>query len=526
MTKQLTPPTFILAPPTRVRYGVLLFACSLAMITYLDRVCLGAVAPTIQQELGLSDGQKGMMFSAFALAYALFEVPSGWLGDVFGPRKTLIRIVLWWSLFTALTGSIYSSVFGTTGAFVLFIIVQFLFGMGEAGAFPNIARSFHNWFPTSERGFAQGMVWMSGRFAGGATPLVVTALIWKVTELEGQTVVHWRHVFWLFGILGVVWVFFFWRWFKDRPEEKEGVNEAELMLIRGKITTPAVNTDRGPLLETNIKLKELPISSITGEDSVTLKGPAEFESRQANESSKPARPIESSHANVPWGKLLSSPSLWALCFLYFCTSYGWYFNITYLPGFLQKQMKVTPEEYGRVTFGLMAGAPLLLGSLACLVGGLLTDAMIRRTGDLRWGRRLFGVIGHSVCACCYFMAIFAISAGNAWWFVASVALAAFWNDITMGATWATCLDIGKQYSGIVSGCMNTIGNLGGATAGAITGFIASQRFPSANDGWTINFTIYGSVYLVAVVLWFFVDASKPIVPDIEPLAPEEEPCIG
>src|SRR3989442_3915112 len=93
--------------PSRVRFGVLGFAGSLAMITYLDRVCFGTVAPLIQDEFGLSDTQKGMLFSAFALAYAAFEVPSGWLGDIFGPRKTLIRIVLWWSAFTALTGMIH-----------------------------------------------------------------------------------------------------------------------------------------------------------------------------------------------------------------------------------------------------------------------------------------------------------------------------------------------------------------------------------------------------------------------------------
>ena len=93
--------------PTRVRYGVLGLACSLSMITYLDRVCFGSVAGFIQREFGLDDGEKGYLFAAFALAYAAFEVPSGWLGDVFGPRKTLIRIVLWWSVFTALTGLIW-----------------------------------------------------------------------------------------------------------------------------------------------------------------------------------------------------------------------------------------------------------------------------------------------------------------------------------------------------------------------------------------------------------------------------------
>src|SRR5207247_2151505 len=193
-----------------VRYGVLGFACSLSMITYLDRVCFGTVAPYIQSEFGLSDGQKGMLFSAFALAYASFEVPSGWLGDVFGPRKTLIRIVLWWSLFTALTGTIYPIAGWPAFGFLAMLAVRFLFGMGEAGAYPNITKAFHNWFPFTERGMAQGAVWMAGRFAGGITPLIVLALLIKTPGLDGHEVVRWRHAFWIFGLLGLFWCVCFW----------------------------------------------------------------------------------------------------------------------------------------------------------------------------------------------------------------------------------------------------------------------------------------------------------------------------
>src|SRR5438128_7615870 len=130
--------------PTRVRYGVLGFACVLSMITYLDRVCMGTVAPYMQNEFGLSDNELGWIFAAFTLAYAAFEVPSGWLGDVFGPRKTLIRIVLWWSFFTALTGLIWPTPGWVPVMFVVLVAVRFLFGMGEAGAYPNIARAFHS----------------------------------------------------------------------------------------------------------------------------------------------------------------------------------------------------------------------------------------------------------------------------------------------------------------------------------------------------------------------------------------------
>src|SRR5205814_7230182 len=138
------------------------------------------------------------------LAYATFEVPSGWLGDKFGARKTLIRIVLWWSIFTALTGSIYPTP-SSSIAFVLLLTVRFLFGMGEAGAYPNIARAFHNWFPFVERGSAKGTVWMAGRFAGGITAFLVYALMFDTVAADGTRVTHWRHTFYIFGALGVVW---------------------------------------------------------------------------------------------------------------------------------------------------------------------------------------------------------------------------------------------------------------------------------------------------------------------------------
>src|SRR5438094_6791813 len=145
------------ASPTRVRYGVLGFVCSLAAITYLDRLCIGSAAPYMLKALGLSSvDQLGNVFAAFSLAYAIFEVPTGWLGDVYGPRSTLIRIVLWWSLFTALTAlaglTLPGGVFIGLGSL---IVIRFLFGIGEAGAFPTITRALHTWLPLTERGTAQ-----------------------------------------------------------------------------------------------------------------------------------------------------------------------------------------------------------------------------------------------------------------------------------------------------------------------------------------------------------------------------------
>jgi MFS transporter, ACS family, glucarate transporter len=441
--------------PTRVRYGVLGLACSLAMITYLDRVCFGSVAGYIKTEFHLDDLQRGMLFAAFTFAYSAFEIPTGWLGDIFGPRKTLIRIVLWWSFFTALTGLIWPIDGWLLLSFWALVAVRFCFGMGEAGAFPNIARAFHNWFPFEERGFAQGAVWMAGRFMGGATPLVVNSLLITAVAVDGTTMVHWRHIFWCFGILGLAWCAVFWWWFRDRPDQNPSVNSAELALIRAGMQLKAA----------------------------------------------------SHHAGVPWRRILGSGNLWFLCAAYFCSSYGWYFNITYLPDYLEKVYGIN-RVTDRVSAGLLTGAPLLCGSLACLVGGVLTDTFIRRTGNRKWGRRLFGVVGKGTCSLCWFATLFA---PNVYVFVLAISLASFCNDMTMGAAWASCLDIGRKYSGIVSGCMNTIGNFGGVTANILTGMVLKKFVDDPDLAWQINFISFACVYAFAVGCWLLFDSTKVLV---------------
>jgi ACS family glucarate transporter-like MFS transporter len=467
------------ARPTRVRYGVLGFACALSMITYLDRACFGVANKSIIAALGLNSiADLTYALTAFNLAYAVFEVPTGWLGDVFGPRTTLIRIVLWWSAFTALTGLAGLSLGG--GLFIglnALIAIRFLFGIGEAGAYPNITRALHNWFPLTERGMAQGFLWMTGRLMGGLTPL-----IWWV--LVQQLGLSWRATFWLFGGLGVIWCVNFMLWFRNRPEEKEGVNAAELELIR----------------------------------------------RGTGTSTEPA------HANVPWLKLLASGNLWALCLMYFCVSYGWYFHLNYLPNYLEQQHHIGPDDpYGP----LYKGGPLTLGAAGCLIGGWLTDRYIRRTGDRRLGRKLYGMIGHGICIPCF---LYCAVAPDAVTFAVAIALAGFANDLAMSSAWAACQDLGRRHAAIVAGCMNTVGNLGGAAATWATGMIlrttlnshaaglgvsldALKNDPAQADryqevlragqlsGYNLNFLIYAGMYALAVVCWLRFDATQPLLPE-------------
>ena len=151
--------------PTRTRYWVVVFAVALAVIQYVDRVCISQAAPLVSEELHLAPWQMGYVFSAFTLAYALFEIPCGWLGDRIGPRKVLLRIVVWWSFFTAATGWAWS--------WASLVTTRFLFGAGEAGCFPNLTKALNRWLPSGERTKAQGLLWMSARWGGAATPLLV-----------------------------------------------------------------------------------------------------------------------------------------------------------------------------------------------------------------------------------------------------------------------------------------------------------------------------------------------------------------
>jgi MFS family permease len=288
--------------PTRVRYWVIFFAVTLSVITYIDRVCISVVTPFIKHDLNLDAKQMGWCLGAFALAYSLFEMPGGFLGDRMGPRRVLMRIVVWWSCCTAATGFAFSR--------LSLMTTQFLFGMGEAGCFPNLTRAFHTWLPAKERVRAQGIMWLSARWGGAFTPPLV---VWLVSY------VGWRHAFWVLGSVGIVWAVAFWSWFRDDPMQNPNLNLAERELLR------------------------------------------------------PGARNAVAHVKISWKRLLSSRAVWMLCWQYFFLSYGWYFYITWLPTYLREGrhmnlvqsawMGVLPLFFGGI--GNLAGVAL---------GGRLTRA--------------------------------------------------------------------------------------------------------------------------------------------------------
>ena len=204
--------------PTRVRHVVLALTVAAYMITYMDRVVISSAVPAIQKEFGFSMATMGLILGSFRWAYSFFQIPGGWLGDKFGPRRALAGIVAWWSLFCSLTAGMWSA--------TSMIVCRFLFGMGEAGAFPIATRSLSRWMLPSERGFAQGITHAGSRLGAAMTPALVA---WIVARYG------WRVAFVAFGSLGVVWAITWFVYYRDLPSEHKGVNPAELALITNSV---------------------------------------------------------------------------------------------------------------------------------------------------------------------------------------------------------------------------------------------------------------------------------------------------
>ena len=406
---------------SHVRYKVLAFGVCLAAITYLDRVCISITAPEIMRELSLSPLQMSFVFSAFTMAYGLFEIPTGWWGDRVGTRRVLTRIVSWCSFFTMATAAAFN--------YSSLLLVRFLFGMGEAGAWPNAAKTFSRWFPSSERGTAQGIFFMGAHLAGGLTPLLVTALLAHF---------DWRTVFLIFGAVGFVWAAAWYRWFRDDPAQHPAVSPAELEHIR-----------RGRLPD---------------------------DSRE--------------HDRVPWRTILHSRSILALCGMYFTQSYGFYFYITWFPTYLRSQ------GFSSTTLSVLSGLPLILSVAADLLGGLTTDAVSRRHG-LRWGR--CGV-GGGALAIAGFAILGSAASQNPLLSALLIAVAGASANFLLGASWGVCVDIAGRHAGVVTGCMNTAGQIGGTLSPIIVA-LAFNHFKT----WSAPLILTGLLYLAGAACWAAVD---------------------
>jgi sugar phosphate permease len=373
---------------------VLGLLCVMYFITYVDRVNIATAASEIKRELSLSNTQLGLVFSAFAYPYALFQILGGWVGDRLGPRLTLFLCGVIWATATMLTG--------LAGSLTTLFLFRLMLGFGEGATFPCATRAMQSWTSADRRGFAQGITHAFARFGNAVTPPIVAALIALVT---------WRGSFVALGCVSLVWVMVWVWYYRNNPAEHAGITSEELDRL----------PNRGRALTTT-------------------------------------RPI------VPWKPLLRR--MLPVTAVYFCYAWTLWLYLNWLPSFFLHEYKL---DLGRSA--LFASAVFFAGVVGDVLGGVISDSILRRTGDLRRARRdvvVAGFLGSFLCLLPIFathdLRIIAVCLGAA----------LFCAEIVIGPMWSIPMDITAKHSGTASGIMNTGSAIAGILSPLAFGFIIDR----------------------------------------------------
>ncbi len=400
-------------PPSRmsrqrfVLIGIL-FLFSVNM--YMDRACIASAVDFIKKDLSLTGEMMGLILGIFAVGYALFQIPSGWVADYFGARKALTLIVTVWSVFTALTGLAQT-------AFQM-LSLRFLFGAGEAGAFPGAAQAFFRWLPVRERGLAHGINF-SGSRLGAAFSLFL--MPWLIAQIG------WRWTFGVNGLVGILWAILWLVWFRDNPKDNPRLSPAELEVI---------------------------------------------EQGRRNDSGKtPTR---------PFSQVFTSLNMSLSMVQYFASNVTFFITLTWLPSYIKSQWPNDPRAiyYSAIPLAFAAVANWIAGSM---VTGLYKRGFPvgsrRITAIIGF---VLGIVGLVLATQSKHLSFLNTDQAQMCWFVFSFSLATFGVDMTLSPSWAFCNDIGGANSGAISGSMNMVGNIGAALSAIMFPFFVHPITKSAN----------------------------------------------
>ncbi|MEW5974925.1 MAG: MFS transporter [Acidobacteriota bacterium] len=387
---------------------------------------------------------------AIMAEFTLSNIQMGYVFSTFSVSYGLFEIPTGWlgdrwgqrKMMTriAVSWSLFTALTGMVRSYAALMAARFVFGAAEAGAFPTLSRAMARWYPATDRGKVTGIMWMGARIGGAVAPPLATVLMLAY---------GWRLTFVIFGLVGVVWCAVFWVWYRDDPADHPGVNAAELAYIR---------QDSGGPRESN---------HTSGQD------------------------------GTPWKRLLTSPNLWALFWMYFATSYGFWFFLTWMPTYLIKEQGL---EAGQA--GFYAALPLGVGAFGCVSGGALSDWLVRRTGSLRWGRRAVGIAGFLLTAAGFAAASVAEGPVAA---IFCLTFAAGAMDLAVPVAWAACLEAGGRFGGTATGFMNTASSI----SAFISPLAAAWLFDRSGSFATMLLSA-AAVYVLAGSLWLKIDATKSL----------------
>lgn len=434
------------AAPTHARFMVLTLLCLVAAVAYVSRNAISVPAKLIQEELDMSLTQMGWVMSAFFWSYALSQIPSGWVGHVWGTRRALTAFAVLWSIATALTGMV-------TGFWML-IGVRLIFGISQAGIFPCCASTISKWLPKARRGFASGLLgsFMSIGSAFGAFSI---GLLLQGIDLGGIQIpgLSWRMIMYLCAVPGFVWAFCFYYWFRDRPEMHRGVNSAELDIIRGS--------------EVKVKAEE---STVQRQD----------------EHGEP----------TPWGKILTSFSMWMICGQQFFRAAGTIFYMTWFPVYLQKARGITIASSG-----IWTSFPLMSFVVGNFLGGIAVDWVLQRTGSRRWSRQGVAIVAMLGCGLSTLLAYFVSEMNLA---MTLITVSMFFAGLGGACGYTVTIDKGGQHVAPIFGMMNMAGNLGAALLPVIVGAMFQAQL------YKPVLILMTGIYLGAAVCWMLLNPNGTV----------------
>lgn len=538
-----TPPA---ARPTRVRYAIVLVGMMVTILLYLERVCLNMADGYVREDVGLSKERMDDIFMAFFLAYALGQVPGGWLAQRFGPRRMLTLYLFGLAVFGAFIAGAHD--------FWTLFLARFLLGLSQAGSYPTLALVVKRWFPPKSRGTASSVVAFGGRF-GGATANLLTGflIVWFVPPDQPATVAagdildaelfatqtkptpndplapvrdkvcaNWDGAATAASAAAAV------NAAVARPDLADGIDTARVALDRGSAATlkiPAADRPRPDAERLNRLLVEktfpgsvrqiygagwrptLMAYALAGlvvgvlfwvvardtPDGHPWANPAEIELIADGE---PAH-AEGGTTAVPWRALVVSRNQWIFCVNQVFNNLGWVFLITYTARFLTERFAVPIDE-----LSFMTTAPLLAGAFGMIAGGWYTDRLARRAGR-RLGRAVpmgwFRFPCVPVMVACAFLP-------TAWGVVVALCVTAWFTDFGIPATWAFAQETGGKQAGTVLGWANMWGNLGAGLGAKLIGVV------SAAHGWDAAMYLCAAAFAVTGVAGAMLNADEPLIP--------------
>lgn len=440
--------------PTYARYLVLLWLCLAATIAYVSRNSLAVAEKTIRADLGLTEREMGWAMSAFFWAYAVTQLPTGWLADRLGSRKALTIFSIGWSLATGLSAL---AIFGRTTsfeipeiglAFSLSLLVLFIFrfmnGVFQAGLFPGCTNTISKWFSKHDRAFPSGAL-ASFMSLGGAAGGAVAGF------LLGPMQVSWEWLFIGFSVPGVVWAIGYYVWFRNTPAEHKGVSAEELRQIQDghqAIVAPEHDSEKAAPLKT------------------------------------------------PWLAILSSPAMFWICAQQFFRAAAYMFFASWFPTYLQETRHVSLEKSAYLT-----ALPLMAVVIGGLVGGKLSDVVLRRTGSRRLGRQAVAGISMAICGaiilCAYFIA-------DPFWAVIVISIGTYFFALGSPVGYAITIDMGDKHVATVFSTMNMSGNLGAALFPLVV-----TEFRAATS-WESVLLLFGGMFLASAFCWLMLNPNGSI----------------